>query len=184
MVGPGLAGEVSYGKARLGKSGSGYAGFYFKEEIIMVYKFKEGSRINADPQVVGQVCEKLSAEGELTAHRLLEESRDSSAPLHNLFEWDDKIAAEEYRISQARHIIRSITVEAETDVKQPVRAFISIHQEKQEYKPITSVIRSVTLREQMLANALRDLRAFKQKYEVLNELASIFSEIDALEESK
>ena len=62
-----MAGEVSYGKARLGKSGSGYAGFYFKEEIIMVYKFKEGSRINADPQVVGQVCEKLSAEGELTA---------------------------------------------------------------------------------------------------------------------
>lgn len=149
----------------------------------MVYKFKEGSRINADPQLVGRVCAQLSSEGELTAHRLLEVSRDSSAPLHNLFEWDDRIAAEEYRVSQARYIIRSITVESETNIKQPVRAFISIHQEKQEYKPISSVMRSVTLREQMLANALKDLRAFKQKYEVLNELVSIFLEIDALDES-
>lgn len=183
----GVEGYDEAGHGRLGGLGFGVPGCglarhclagKFKEENKVVYKFKEGSCIKADPQIVGEFCSYLSNNGGLTAKRLLEKSRDVSAPLHALFEWDDTIAAENYRQDQASHIIRSVVVETSAINPEPVRAFINIKREEREYCCLDVVVRSEDLYQQMLAAAFKEMEAFKQKYKSLSELSTVFSAVD------
>lgn len=46
--------------------------------------------------------------GRITAERLVQAARDKKHPLHDDFEWDDKKAAHEHRVHQAREIIASV----------------------------------------------------------------------------
>lgn len=54
--------------------------------------------------------ERIREERGLTPQNVVDESRPKEAVLHPAFEWRDKVAAEEYRKHQARHIIRSVVV--------------------------------------------------------------------------
>jgi hypothetical protein len=52
----------------------------------------------------------LEQRGRLTPRDLVEAARDPESPLHAVFEWDDDKAADDWRIEQARRLIRSIKV--------------------------------------------------------------------------
>lgn len=60
----------------------------------------------------------IERRGRLTARSVLDAARDPESPLHSMFEWDDEKAADEWRIEQARRLIRTVklTVEEETIV--------------------------------------------------------------------
>lgn len=148
----------------------------------MVYKWKNFSYIKADAQVAGEMCEKLEADGNLTAQSLLDANRPADAPLHNEFEWDDGIAAEEYRKSQARHIINCLCVIKETDggKKEPQRVFFNIRREEHEYKHIDTIIRSQDDTAMLLQTALKELEAFERKYSQLKELSRVFDAIHSI----
>lgn len=49
-------------------------------------------------------------DGSLTASSVLDASRPKDAPLHPAFEWDNKKAAEKYRLQQANTVIRCVTI--------------------------------------------------------------------------
>ena len=53
--------------------------------------------------------------GRLTPNVVLEEAKDRDSILHNLFEWDDTLAAHQHRIYQARQIITSVRVVITTE---------------------------------------------------------------------
>lgn len=55
----------------------------------------------------------LERNGRLSAMELVEDARDPGSPLHPLFTWDDERAAQEYRLEQARTVIRSVQVQVE-----------------------------------------------------------------------
>lgn len=99
--------------------------------------------------------------------------------LHKCFEWDDSRAAYQYRVDQARNLIRLyITVEPGR------RDTVSLRQDRHEdggYRRIGDVMRIPDLKQQMLDEALADLRRIQKKYEMLTELASVWREIDALQ---
>ena len=149
-----------------------------------VYEFKPMSCINADPQAVGEVCERLDEEGRLTPEDLLEESRDEDAPLHDYIEWDDSVAAEKYRIRQCAHVIRCIVTVVEHEESEIVtKAFVSLHEpggKKETYKSVAVALQDVTTRDVVLRNAKRELMTFKRKYVQLSELADVFKAIDQL----
>lgn len=146
----------------------------------MVFEFKQAARIKADAQVVGELCLGLQETGGLTPKRLLDASRDESSPLHNEFEWDDSIAAENYREQQASYIIRHLVIKPEDKTKPQVRAFVNITGEEKEYQSIEIVLKTPDLREQMLRNAKSEMLAFISKYKNLEELSGVF---DAMEET-
>jgi hypothetical protein len=50
----------------------------------------------------------------LTADQLLAEATGASSPLHSAFGWDDAEAAHQYRLVEARHLLRSIQYAFET----------------------------------------------------------------------
>lgn len=145
----------------------------------MIYKFKSGTRLKVSAQAAGELCAELEAQGRLTPHEVVEASRPEDAPLHSAFEWDDAIAAERYRETQAGYIIRSVEVVVEGTSK-PTRAFVSlaVTENEREYREISHVLRIKSDRERLLDEARRELAAFKHKYEVLEELTEVFAAID------
>lgn len=145
----------------------------------MVYSWKEAARIKADAQVAGEMCEKLEKTIGLSPQSLVDANRDEYAPLHGEFEWNDDIAAERYRETQASYIIRMLCVKSERKEEQPMRAFYSIAQENdRKYESLSVIVESENKTKKLLQTAYKELMAFKQKYESLAELIPVFNVID------
>jgi hypothetical protein len=62
-----------------------------------------------------QLAEELQKledkEGRITAKAVVDAARAPRHPLHDLFTWDDKKAGEQYRLMEARTLIRAVKVE-------------------------------------------------------------------------
>lgn len=145
----------------------------------MIYKVKSGYHIKPSmAQVVGEECERLESEGRLTPQALVDASRPEDAPLHGCFEWNDSVAAEKWRQTQAAYIIRSVEVTVDESC-EPTRAFVAtVTDDSREYHAIGYVLRSSDGRDALLDAARRELLSFRRKYSNLHELAAIFSAID------
>lgn len=146
----------------------------------MVYQWKSGARIKGDAQTSGELFERLSATAEgLTARTLLEASKPESAPLHNDYEWNDEIAADNWRLQQSNHFINSISVvmvSKETNEEMQVRAF-HITTEEHKYDPIELIVQQKDKYTALLSNAKAELETFKRKYNTLKELKPVFEAI-------
>ena len=59
-------------------------------------------------------------DGNLAPDDVVEEAKARKHPLHNLFEWDDTVAGHQFRLSQARALIRSVRFEVTVEV-MPIR---------------------------------------------------------------
>lgn len=63
--------------------------------------------------------------GRITPAAVVAHARDPASPLHHLFEWDDRVAAEQHRLEQARTLLRSCQVVVERrDVTLRVPRFV------------------------------------------------------------
>jgi hypothetical protein len=151
----------------------------------MVYEWKPGSPIRLDAQAVGEHLERLEQVGPLTPEAIVEDARDEQSPTHPYFEWNDQDAAEQYRLVQARELVRAVIVVIEKPEATPeplrVRAFSSLEtQEGRSYVTTARALDDDGLRAQLLHSALADLRAFRMKYHKLQELADVIATIDQL----
>lgn len=143
----------------------------------MTYQWKAGSHIAADAQAAGEQCSMLTRSGGLTPSRLVDLNRPVDAPLHNEFEWDDSIAAEAYRETQARHIIQCITVRLEEHPKVPTRAFVRASVSVGVYEPIRTVMADPEKSNFLVESARRESEAFLRKYQGLAEVKEIINAI-------
>lgn len=157
----------------------------------MVYQWKQGFRHSVSAQVAGEVCESLEQNGQLTAKRLVEVSRPVDAPLHPEFEWDDSVAAEQWREQQARCIINTIVIihppkkaqEMTLAVEKTgtVRRFFNIESKTGNYESIDRILADDNKRMKLLNQALGDLENFRRKYAELTELEPVFEAVDAVQ---
>jgi len=137
--------------------------------------------------------------GLLDPAKVVDYARNPDTALHTRFEWDDSKAAEDYRLWQARKIISLelvvirqnigevaqivVNLEERTNKDKPVRAFVSLKQDRRGdeacgYRSIYDVLSDEGLRKQLLDEARGDMRMFKKKYDTLNELAKVFSAME------
>lgn len=67
------------------------------------------SLVRTEESVTSALLE-LSAEnnGPVSPQMVLDRARDESSPLHDCFEWDNDVAAEKYRLVQARVLLRLV----------------------------------------------------------------------------
>lgn len=155
-----------------------------------MFSFPEGEPVRlknakqADANVIGAALSAIAAEngGELRPQDVVAAARAKTHPLHAHFEWNDKAAADAYRIDQARALIRIVRVDVEED-KEPVRAFFSVKDEgRQRYQPVEKVLNSASMQLSLLKMARRDLESFKTRYAAIRELmepiADAISKID------
>lgn len=148
------------------------------------YSWRAGKSVSA--QVAGEVMEMIEKrDGELTKEAFLEESRPEDSPTHGLFEWDDAVASEKYRLYQSRIAIQDIVVTVvRQDEPKKIHAFVNTtigKGNKASYSNIKVAMEDEEKRKAVLQNALAELKAFEQKYSEYAELAGIFMEVHKAE---
>lgn len=151
---------------------------------MAAYEWKTRNLYKVDANVAAKVFEELESTVGLTAENVVNVSRDTLAPLHDEFEWDNDIAAESWRKRQAQNMIGNLSIvlaETEEEKATPIRAFFAT--ELHRYENIETIITNVDKRDQLLDRALRELKAFKNKYRMLTELAAVFGAIDQVKEN-
>lgn len=166
---------VWYGEVRQARQGR-------KEVKTLIYDWKRAMPVKA--QDAGEHLKKLERQhGAVTPKLIVDDARPKTALLHKCFEWNDGIAAEKYRESQAGFILRNlVTVSVtKTEEQSEVRAFVNIIKEgDSKFISVTTAMSDDDMRQQVLNNALSELMAFKKKYGQLEELAEVFTAVSNL----
>lgn len=153
----------------------------------MIFQFKPGSHIKGDPQTIGERLSALEARGRLTPDAVLCDAKDPGSVLHAHFEWDNNKAAHRWRLEQAGHLIRCVTVTVEQHEQEPertIRAFVPIAgaEENRSYVPTLKALGDAEMRKQVLAQAHSELGAVARKYRELRELSEVVQAIDKVGE--
>jgi hypothetical protein len=116
-------------------------------------------------------------EGLLHAREVVEWARrHTKSALHAAIEWDDKTAADEFRLWQVRRLVHLHIV---TEGGAPMMVSLSIDRTKGGgYRNTDDVARVPNLRDVMLADALAELDRVQGKYARVTELAQVWAEAD------
>lgn len=150
----------------------------------VIYGWRSGSRINLDAQKAGEALARLQKGKNdlLEPDDIVAAASDPKSVLHPHFEWDDGVAAAEYRKGQARDLVRSLTVDISRSNLEttPVRAFVNVETSAgRGYVTTATAMTSQELRKQVIEKAWAELEAWRQRHAELVELARIFTVIDA-----
>jgi hypothetical protein len=155
------------------------------------YAWRDGARLQrgarVPAQLVGERLEQLraAAKGELTPERVIADAFDPNSPLHALFEWDECKAADQYRLVQARALIRAVVVRyraAPGGGPRSIVAFVNLKQGDQQYYTATAVaLANPQQRVIVLRQAWEDFQALRKRYADLAEFSSFFAALDEIE---
>lgn len=93
----------------------------------------------------------------------------AGACIRNLFTWDDKEAADKFRLLEAAYYCRAVRVLVSAD-EAPMRAIVRVHQgDSSGYVTVSSALRNESYKAQVLAEAARELRLFRAKFAQLRQ---------------
>lgn len=147
----------------------------------MKFEFRgPGAPRQIPAEMVGQELTRIyKRDGGIEASAVVDEARPFDAPLHSAFEWDDTLAAEEYRQQQARQLVRAVVLvpEIERNETAPVvRAFVSLHNpagdthQARHYKPTLEVMANPVEADEVKRRLRNELLKLRQRYVDLIEL--------------
>lgn len=157
-----------------------------KKATAREYSWVPGSKwTSLDPNTVGAEIDRLVKvhKQRLAAEDVVAAAANPISPLHSIFEWDDTAAAREYRVEQARRLLRSIQITILTPKGAPITTRLTVATEKpntpgkRQYSTTEYALSDADLRAEVLRQALRELAAFRRKYIELSELAQVFAVI-------
>jgi hypothetical protein len=135
---------------------------------------------NIDIDLAIQEMERIETlYGSLTPQNILDASRPKNALFNTLFQWDDNIAAEHYRLQQARTILNNIEVTVVSDgqpkqiavyevIKQPSTAGA--------YKSINCM--TIDDIDFIRMRTLKELNILKDKLSVYKEFSKVSSSLN------
>lgn len=123
-------------------------------------------------------------DGLLRAEDVVAFARNKKTALHSQFTWNNTRAAEEYRLWQARQIIR-VTLTTLPETNNEIRAYVSMTADRYTpgggYREITKVMTVKQTRGELLAQALAELKMWQERYRHLRALVPIFEAREAVE---
>lgn len=152
---------------------------------------QSGFKGKADANKVALELESLGYKNntdEFNTQEMVDYARNNpNSEMHNLFEWNDAIAAEEYRNQQARNILRYLKitiVNEETKEKEStlIRYFVSTGKQDGTYKKTEVIFRNPNEADRVLESMRRDAENFINRYKIYADLnPSLPSAIQALQ---
>ncbi len=117
--------------------------------------------------------------GELTPEGVVDEARPKASELHGRFEWDDAIAGEAHRRTQAAELIRSVRItfsDRATGERKFVRAFHSLREagnaERGGYAPTEEIVQDELATRILQQQFKREIADLKAKYGHLQDYIS------------
>jgi hypothetical protein len=133
----------------------------------------------------------IDANGTLKQGQVVEAAREKGTALYQSFDkeglWNDSIAAKRARMEYAGQLIRCYRIRITEDQRDPVRAIVSLIDDRSAasgrpgYRRVQDVLTDSSLRANMVETALMELRAFRRKYELLQELSGVWTAMDAVQ---
>jgi len=128
-----------------------------------------------------------AAGGILKPEDVVERARDEENVLHSQFTWDDGVAADQYRLWEARQLIRvCVTMVPNTDTISNV--YVSLTSDRKQegggYRAMCDVLSDSEMREQLLIEAECELNRFTKKYQQLAELKEVFVAVERLQKRR
>lgn len=152
----------------------------------MVYQWKSGYSGAVPAQVAGErLAEIARANGDrIEAPGVVEDARPEGSPLHPCFTWDDAHAAEQFRLVEARQLIRNVyvvPVPAADDAPTPEPVLCYVNARTQEGRGYITTVRAVSdddLRRQVEDEAIRAFEALRRRYAHIRSLSAVFKAID------
>ena len=132
-----------------------------------------------DPQKIGEYIEGVEEkEGKIDPKRLVELAKDRENIMHEMFLWDDSLAAQKFREHEARKILGNLKVtiiEAKVD---QVRAFVNIRDNgNSTYKSMEIVMNTPKDLDYVISQAKRELQSFTKKYAKYKKLKGVVDKI-------
>lgn len=162
-----------------------------------IYRAKGDRWSREKAQLIG---ERLASMGSVTPSSVVEDARDPKSPLHECFDWDDGIAAEKWRLAQARNVINCIItyepskqgedleVRAFYHVMHPAEVEPSDSEEEEivvRYAQIDEVQQSADFRAQVIAQAKAELNGWRQRWKAYADVfGAVFRSIDEFDKGE
>jgi hypothetical protein len=151
----------------------------------MEYVWNDGYRAKVSAEIVAAELSKIDAEMSfIDAEIVVRKAKSSRSPLHTVFEWDDTVAGHEYRLTQARTMIRSLRVVVEENAPAKrtywhnvsttgtTTASTYVHRDK--------LCSEKVLLESTLREVVCQLKGIRARYSELKELGDLWKQIDEL----
>lgn len=124
--------------------------------------------------------------GKVTPMQVVDEARNPESVLHDSFEWDDSVAAEQFRLIQAQKLIREFTVTIVSNGEEiEVPAFIGVSSDRcgrsanNPYRRAEDVAKAPDLLEIAEKDALGQLVALRKRHGHLRSLGDVWASIDS-----
>ena len=116
--------------------------------------------------------------GALTPAAVVEAATPKTHPLHDRFEWDNRVAGHKYRLVQARMLIRSVRVEyrepSEDDPGDDVRAFHAVRGPSgYTYEPVEEVVEDELATAMVLRDMEREWKTLHRRYARFSEFVEM-----------
>lgn len=125
--------------------------------------------------------------GRLTPDAVVQDAKSAKSPLHDQFEWDDSEAARQWRLQQARDLIRSVRIEIEVNerivstvcyVRDPRAA-----SEEQGYVEVQKLRTEADLAREAMLRELASASALVMRVQGLAEVLGMVSEAQGVRDS-
>ena len=149
------------------------------------FAYAEGYRARVPADVAGPALLELAGdrglEG-LPASEVVASARPEQSPLHDVFEWDDATAAEEYRLEQARGLVRSVCVVVTGDDGVETRHHLFVNlRDGEGYRRVIEVRRDAPSYERLVDLALADLKSAREWLSEVKGLDAVTRQIASIE---
>jgi hypothetical protein len=114
--------------------------------------------------------------GVLRPRDVVDTARNEKNPLHDMFEWDDSVAAEAFRRHQARQIIVKVTYAPQKDA-EPIQVYVSVSTDRDEdgggYRRHEDVRADDAMYQTYLNDIFKEFERFKRKFEYIKALGPV-----------
>ena len=139
------------------------------------YKYSWSRRFGIPANKFGRYFYSLKKR---TPEGLVEAAADKKSPVHRLFEWNQRSAAHEYRLIQARVMINSLQVEIITANGKNARVVAFIRPAKTSGKHVHILQAAVADLSAAEQRCVRQMRAFQRKWNDLVLARAVITAID------
>ena len=136
-------------------------------------------------EIADALAELVDEKGEIAPATVVGTARGlEGSPLNACFNWDDGIAAADWRLEQARRLLRTVrsarviydpVSQADRSVMVPVFATYAPADDGRNFRLVSDVLTLPAHRRALLAEAYAEMLRFKARYGVLSELAEVHS---------
>ena len=105
-------------------------------------------------------------------------AKDADTELHRCFTWNDKTAADKWRLQEARLLVCHLVIQNEDPESTLPEVRYFYKNDNGGYKQSAQIFRKMDEYQMLLEKARNELHAFKTKYSCLQELDEILALID------